>query len=55
MTMVFILQKKSNTVICKSQREIYPECMGEECPFYGTYDYSDGEYCKRAGDIGEYG
>lgn len=44
----------NNTPICRIQREVYPECMEEECPFYEDNFAGDGS-CKRVREVESYG
>lgn len=34
--MEYETNEKIKTVVCTSKKEVYPECYGEECPYYST-------------------
>lgn len=34
------------SAVVKDQKEKFPPCMGEECPYYDT-DWNDNGLCKR--------
>ena len=31
-----VVNKESNTVLCTGHLEEFPQCYGEECPYYAT-------------------
>lgn len=37
------------TVVCTSKEETYPECYGEECPWYDTKYVTEGDKVKEVG------